>query len=129
MNEIVADDRQGHRQQREQRHGEVRVGAVQIAHGLRGQELIEGVEADVGNQRDAPHQQGAHVPELGTRLNHLRQAQLRTLGGMKGHEKRAEGGPEHHGDGGPHEISAEHYPHHPGGNSRQVSISRKPHRP
>ena len=66
--------------------------------GLRGENLIEGVEADVGDERHAPHQQRADVAELRPRLDHLRQAELRSLRRMKRHEEGAEGGAEQHRD-------------------------------
>jgi hypothetical protein len=91
MDQIIAHHREREREEREQQHGRAALEAIQRVHGLRGQDLIERVEADVGDQGNDPDQQSAHVAELWARLDHLRQAELRALGRMKGHEKRAEG--------------------------------------
>ena len=125
MDQVVADDRQRHRQQREHQHRRRRRHAVQRVQGLRREDLIEGVESDVGDQRHAPHQQCAHVAELRPRLDHLRQSELRALGRMKRHEERAEGRAEHHRDRHPNEIAAERDADHAGRHRRQVRIARK----
>jgi hypothetical protein len=51
---------------------------------------VDDVEADEGEERADEWHQHAAVAELCARLDHLGQAEHRTLGGMKGHEQRAE---------------------------------------
>ena len=76
-------------------------------HGLRRKDLIEGIEADVGDESDAPDQQCTHVAELGTRLDHLGKHELRPLSGMKSHEEGAEGTTRQHRERHPKQMATE----------------------
>src|SRR2546430_8841040 len=53
------------------------------------------------------HQQRAAVTELRPRLYHLRQAELRPLGGVERHEERAQQTPRQHRNRGPQQIASE----------------------
>ena len=66
-----------------------------------GEQLVKGVEADVGDQRDDEDQQCPDISELRPGLDHLRQSELRTLGGVKGHEEGSEGAAGEDRNGGP----------------------------
>ena len=57
--------------------------------GLAGQDSVEDVEAGVLEVGEEPDQQGADVAELRPGLDHLRQAELGALGGVRRHEQRA----------------------------------------
>ena len=96
---------------------------------LRGQHLVEGVEADERNQCDGPHQQCTRIAELRARLDHLRQAQLRPLRGVERHEERSERAAGDDGDRSPEQIAAERDPQDADGQCRQVSIAGEPDRP
>src|ERR1700689_2190758 len=96
---------------------------------MSGEHLIEGVVADVGDQGHRPHQQRADVAELRPRLDHLRQPELRSLRGVKGHEECAEGTAEHHRNGGPQQIATERDAEYTDGECRQMGIAGEPHRP
>ncbi len=129
MDQIIADHGQGHGKEREHQYRQRRITAVQGQHGLGRQDLIEGIESDVRNERHAPHQEGTDVAELRPRLDHLRQAELRALGGMKSHEEGAERAPEKHGESHPQQMAAESDADHSGCNRRQVRVAGKPNRP
>ncbi len=103
--------------------------ARKLVDRLRGQHLVEGVEADERNQRDGPDQQCARIAELGPRLNHLRQPELRPLRRVERHEERSERTSGQDGDGSPEQIAAERDPQDADGQCREVGISREPDRP
>ncbi len=129
MNQVIAGYCEGDGQQREYQHCRRGWHAIQGMQGLRGEDLIESIESNVGKEGHAPYQQCAHVAELRPRLNHLRQSELRALRRMKRHEERAQGRAENHRDRHPHEIAAERDADDPGGHRREMRIARKPHRP
>jgi hypothetical protein len=89
-------------------HGHPHLGAAvhRGVQGLTGEDRVEDVEARVLHIREQPHQQGAHVTELGPRLDHLRQSELRALGRVEGHEEGAEQGARDDRDERPDEVAA-----------------------
>ena len=129
MDQVVADHGQRHGEQRECQHDRRRVSPVQGQYGLGRQYLIEGIEADEGYERDAPHQKSAYVPELRPRLNHLRQAELRALRGMKGHEESAERTAQKHRNRHPQQVPAERDADHSRRDGREMRVAGKPYRP
>ena len=93
------------------------------------QNLIEGVEADVGYQSDTPDQQRTDIAELRPRLNHLGKSELRSLGRMERHEERAERAPEDDRHRHPYQIATERDAHYARGDGCQMRVAGKPYRP
>ena len=132
MNPVITDGRHGQRGNREpENDGAVGdgMGAQQLAGCLGREHAVEGVEANVGDQRYHPDQERAEVAKLRARLDELREPQLRTLGGMKGHEERAERAAAHYRDGRPQHRLAQGHADHADRKRRQVGFAGKPHRP
>ena len=62
-----------------------------------GEDLIEDVESDDAEHDDRTDDDDTAVAELGPRLDHLRQAELRSLRGVKRREDGADGDTRHDG--------------------------------
>src|SRR5271155_2289865 len=97
--------------------------------GVRREHLIECVVANESDQRHTPDEQRSQIAEWGPRLDHLRQAELRSLSRMKSHEKRAEGAAEQNRDRHPDEIASECHADEAGGNGCEVRVASEPYRP
>ncbi len=76
--------------------------------GLAGEDDVGGEEADVHDAGDQHHQQGAEGAELGAALDHLRNAHLRALRRVQGHQHAADQVADEDGDDAPHQIQVEH---------------------
>jgi len=71
------------------------------------QHLVGDVEGHVGKQHGEQRDHHAAVAELGPGLDHLRQPEYRALGGVEGHEQRAEPDAEYAGQNRPAQRQAE----------------------
>ncbi len=129
VDDVVADRREQRRENADDDDGDRALPVEQSDERVGGEHLIEGVVADVGHHRHAPHQQRAEVAELRSRLDHLRQAELRALRRVECHEEGAERAADQHRDRHPRERAAERDADDTGGDRRQMRIAREPDRP
>ena len=87
---VVAEDRQQGRQDGGAGRHQAAAPAERAVQAGRHQDLIGDVEGHVGEEDREQRDDHAPVAELGSGLDHLRQAEHRALGGVEGHEQRAE---------------------------------------
>jgi hypothetical protein len=93
------------------------------------QDHIDHIEADIGQQGARQGYDHATIAELRSGLDHLRQAQFRPLGGVGGHEHRAEHdaqGARHHGPG---QGEVQGRSHEAQSDGDEVEIAHEPERP
>ena len=83
-----------------QRHDQ-RIKTEQLLEALHHQHHVDDVETGEHKQRRQQRQNHPAIAELGPRLDHLRQAQMRPLGAVKGHEQGAEHNTQRTGQDGP----------------------------
>ena len=107
MDQVIADQGEQGGEHPERDEDVVGVDAEGFLRDTAGQHLVEGVEADVGDQRDDEDEQCPDIPELRPGLDHLRQSELRPLGGVKGHEEGSEGPAGDDRDGGPDQVASQ----------------------
>jgi len=87
---VMAENGDGRRHHPQpQRHGGD-VPAEEMVQPLADQHRIHHIEAGEGEQRAHQRNDDAAIAELRAGLDHLRQAEIRPLAGMEGHEQRAE---------------------------------------
>jgi hypothetical protein len=82
--------------------------AGELVERLPAEHQVGGEEADVHDDRDDHHEHGAEVAELRPALDHLGDAEPRSLGRVQRHEQRADGVPDDDRDQAPPEAQAEH---------------------
>ena len=87
---VIAEDRQQRREHRGAGRHQVGVPAERAVQPGAHQHLVGDVEGHVGEQHGEQRDHHAAVAHLGPGLDHLRQAEHRALGGVEGHEQRAE---------------------------------------
>ncbi len=91
MNQIVAVDRGGEAQERNQNDpGLIAESARDAVQGLAAEDQIGRDEAQVHEHHERDHEDGADGAELPTALHHLRYAELRPLRGVQCHENAAD---------------------------------------
>ena len=132
VDEIVTDEREAGGEHRESDHHRACVHgqrAIQLLQRLRSQHLIERVVAGVRDQGHSPYEQGTDITELRPRLDHLRQAELRSLRRVEGHEEGADGATPDDGDRGPEEVAAERDAEHADRERGEMGIAGEPDRP
>ena len=104
---VVAEDGQGRGQDRGDDGDQGRVPAERPVQPAGQQHLVGHVEGHVGEQHGEQRDHDAAVAELGPRLDHLGQAEHRSLGGVERHEQRAEADAEHAGQDRPAQGQAQ----------------------
>ena len=103
--------------------------AEQMVEALGDEHRIHHVESGEGEQGADQRQDHAAIAELRARLDHLRQAQVRPLAGVEGHEQRAEQDAERAGDGGVGKTQPHPRPDEPDGDGEELEITEEPERP
>ncbi|MNG07526.1 hypothetical protein D3C84_908320 [compost metagenome] len=89
---------------------------------------VHHVEADEHKHRRHQGQDHPAITELGTGLDHLRQAHFRTLRAVKGHEDGAEHNAQRTGQHCPQRRQTEAWADETDGDGEEVEIAEKPER-
>ncbi len=91
MNQVITIDGRGHAQQGNQDDaGLIADAAGDAVQGLAAEHQIRGDEAQVHDDHQGDHEDGAKGTELPAALNHLGYAELRALRRMQRHEDTAD---------------------------------------
>ena len=129
VDQVIADRRDGRGYDRKY-HGCRRFGKPgEFFHRAGRERLVERIEPDIGDERDDPDQQRPQVTELRARLDHLRQAEMRSLRAMQRHQHRSERAAADHGKARPEQVQPTGHADRPGGQRRQMGVAHEPHRP
>jgi len=126
---VVAEDREQEREAADEEVPEdVQFDAGGLDQDLRTQHLVEHVEPDEAEHDDDADDRDASIAELRTRLDHLRQTELRPLSGVECGEHRAHGRAEQNRERGGEERRAESGAEHSRGQGRDVRVRHEPKR-
>ena len=106
MHEVVAHDGQDDRHQRRHDHSYLGVDSEEELCRATHQNDGEHAHPEVGEQGDDVDEHRSDVAVLGARLDHLRQAQLRTLSGVESREERSERGSDDDRNNRPEQVEA-----------------------